>query len=308
MKKIILVLFTACLAFNQASAWNDKGHMVVARLAWKELSQEERTKIHNILKVHPHYMEFLSSHVPNGYTVEEWVFVRAATWSDWVKSGPPQRTKYANRPAHYFDRPLKQDPTLAVPPAIEPVNVVSELKKCMLQIKNGGSQEDKAVALTNLFHFTGDIAQPLHCISLYNNDYLHGDRGGNMSHVRVDGKEIQLHSFMDRIMGTSTSYSSINKTALEIGELVKNQQVKFDKDINDHKTPDEWANEGFDLAVDVVYLDGKLKPFNAQDDHHGVAPSMPSDYAEDCSQMALYCAGKGGKRLANYLKEIAALN
>ena len=35
----------------------------------------------------------------------KWSFIRAATWSDWVRSGPPERTKFHRGTWHYVNRP-----------------------------------------------------------------------------------------------------------------------------------------------------------------------------------------------------------
>src|SRR5262249_20661753 len=83
-KAVALTLLFA--VSTPALAWNDKGQMVTARLAWKKLSDDQRSNVHEILKNHPHYGEFLAAKRPDGFSEEEWVFMRAATWSDWVRN------------------------------------------------------------------------------------------------------------------------------------------------------------------------------------------------------------------------------
>ena len=53
MKRFIVSLIALCGIVSSASAWNNQGHMVVARIAWNELKPEERTKVIDILKAHP---------------------------------------------------------------------------------------------------------------------------------------------------------------------------------------------------------------------------------------------------------------
>ena len=50
MKRFIVSLIALCGIVSSASAWNNKGHMVVARIARNELKPEERTKVIDILK------------------------------------------------------------------------------------------------------------------------------------------------------------------------------------------------------------------------------------------------------------------
>jgi len=85
MRKVIALVFLVVIA-TPAFAWNDKGHMVVARLAWRQLTDKQRDQVIAILKKHPHYEEFLAAKKPDGFSEDEWVFMRAATWADWVRS------------------------------------------------------------------------------------------------------------------------------------------------------------------------------------------------------------------------------
>src|SRR5947208_17031169 len=98
MKRLIPVLLLLAFA-HPAAAWSDKGHMVVARLAWKKLSDAERAKVTEILRRHPHYGEYLSADRPEGFEEDEWVFLRAATWSDWVRSH--HKDEYNHPTWHY---------------------------------------------------------------------------------------------------------------------------------------------------------------------------------------------------------------
>jgi hypothetical protein len=95
MRKVV-TLGLLLIVSTPAFAWNDKGHMVAARLAWKKLTEEERSKVLEILKKHPHYVEFLTTKRPDGFSEDEWDFMRAATWPDWVRTH--QKGKYHHAP------------------------------------------------------------------------------------------------------------------------------------------------------------------------------------------------------------------
>src|SRR4051812_37785494 len=75
-------------------AWHKDGHMAVARVAWQELSKEQKGRCTQILKAHvhddiDHYKVFLAADRPTKSDVQigedEWAFARAATWPDWVR-------------------------------------------------------------------------------------------------------------------------------------------------------------------------------------------------------------------------------
>merc|ERR1711964_591254 len=60
----------------------------------------------------------------------------------------------------------------------------------------------KSYALRLLIHFVGDIHQPLHVETRYNDDYPTGDSGGNKfplpNHYECD----ELHAVFDKVMYT----------------------------------------------------------------------------------------------------------
>jgi hypothetical protein len=84
MKQTLGVL---CLlvASTPALAWNGTGHMVVARLAWRQLTEEQQTKVIAILNKHPHWTDYLAAGHRDGVTEDEWAFMRTATWADGVR-------------------------------------------------------------------------------------------------------------------------------------------------------------------------------------------------------------------------------
>src|SRR5262245_36945752 len=81
----LLVVLLLLSAPGAAFAWNDTGHMTVAMIAWRQLSDVQRTKVGELLKQHPHYKLFLAANAPEGVAEDEWAFLRAAIWSDFVR-------------------------------------------------------------------------------------------------------------------------------------------------------------------------------------------------------------------------------
>jgi hypothetical protein len=60
MKRLLAGVLVFVLA-APALGWNDKGHLVSARLAWRRLTDDQRAKVVALLKQHPHYEEFLTA-------------------------------------------------------------------------------------------------------------------------------------------------------------------------------------------------------------------------------------------------------
>ncbi len=108
MRRLIafMVVFVAVLgSVGSAWAWNDAGHLIVARIAWERLDEAQREKVVTLLKAHPHRDELLLKNRPADVTDDEWMFLRAAVWCDHVR--PPRnfpRDQIATHPIHKFHR------------------------------------------------------------------------------------------------------------------------------------------------------------------------------------------------------------
>lgn len=297
---------------GSAAAWNEKGHMVVARVAWKELTEDERNKVIAILEKHPHYEEFLKDDRPSNIPEKEWVFMRAATWSDWVRSGPPARRKFHRPSNHYVNLPFVHPPMTATPPKPPEDNIVAAIDKFIKTAKMAANQVDRAVDTTWLFHLVGDIHQPLHCATLFGTDFPNGDRGGTRAQFRVENRLVQLHSFWDGLLGRSITLSSIGTSVLEIETLLAaSPELKKAvlADLAANKTTKAWADEGFESAKKNAYLEGKLPLVNTEDDPDvDDIARAPAWYQERSGEIALVAAYKGGVRLAAVVREVLAEN
>jgi hypothetical protein len=302
--KKLLPLIVIVILSTPAFGWNYHGHMVAARLAWGQLTEDQRGKVSAILKKHPHYEEFLTAEKPEDFTIEEWAFLRAGTWSDWVRA---HHKEQFNRPTwHYINYPIvpagsKVDPAKHEPPAKE-VNVVNQLAVCVEKIGKG-SDEEKAIYLTWLCHLIGDIHQPLHCTALFSETFPDGDRGGNLAIIRTPTGAMNLHAYWDGLLGTGTSAEVIGKDVEEIEKLMKDKADDV-KEMKAHTTFESWGREGLELAKKFVYLNGELKVAAGRGLRAEDAPELPGDYAANAGKVARVQIGKAGTRLADQLKKV----
>jgi hypothetical protein len=303
MKKLLTVLALALLP-TPVLAWNEHGHMVVARLAWNQLPADQRAKVVAILKKHPHYTEYLAARKPDAFTEDEWVFMRAASWADWVRG----KQDFDHPPWHYVNYPVVP-PGSAVktadhePPAKQE-NVVNQLAVCVEKIRTG-TDEEKAIYMTWLFHLVGDIHQPLHCVALFSEQFPSGDKGGNDAFIRIRSSPVKLHAMWDGLLGTGTSAASINADVREIEAVMKEKAADVQKELDAHQSFESWGREGQELARTVVYLNGDLKV--AASTGRRIAadadvPAAPDGYAQNCGKVARVQVGKAGLRLADQVK------
>lgn len=147
-------------------------------------------------------------------------------------------------------------------------------------------------------------------MSRYSDEFPSGDKGGNIAMVRIQGGGIvRLHPFWDGLMGNTVSRSSILGKVREIESLVADNADAVKADLETNKTPEEWSKESYKLAVKFAYEDGCLKPANADKKPEACdIPTTGMQYAQNAGQMARRAAYKGGKRLAQVLKEVLAEN
>ena len=88
-----------------------------------------------------------------------------------------------------------------------------------------------------LLHLIGDIHQPNHAITLFSEAFPDGDRGGNLSLIRIENGEaakIRHHLFWDGLMGQFASWPGIVRLDGEFAEIEK--QTSTTSSINWTKT------------------------------------------------------------------------
>jgi hypothetical protein len=301
--KWMVILVAMCSATlmtmpSRALAWNDTGHMTVALIAYRQLDDATRQKVSTILKAHPHYKLYLIENKPEGVSEDEWAFMRASTWSDFIRPARPgseyelfkgpEITKFHQPYWHYitipFVPPMERKnlsnaaapASPASPAAAQPTTATSHpsftlpLKPAepnALTAMNDNSKilgtadakvEDRAVALAWLEHLIGDIHQPLHAASLFSSLYPAGDKGGNSQAIKVDGWVMNLHSFWDGILGNSDGYGAI---AFVADEITNDPQLSKDKlpELAKDTSFDSWITESNQYAGSMAYLNGRLR-------------------------------------------------
>lgn len=316
---ILIILCRPVICF----AWNDTGHMTVALVAYRQLSDHQKQQIAAVLKQHPHYQLYLSAQPPQGVNLDEWVFIRAATWPDFVRPSRPGGdeefknatiTHYHNAPWHYVDIPYVEDPKRShldpttLPSKPQP-NAITAFDLNFRQLQSFATKpQDRAVALAWVEHLVGDIHQPLHATTMFSLDHISGDKGGNDDAVRVEGGVINLHAFWDDAAGTSPDYLAIKFNADEIAGSKSCDPANIPEYKTD-RTFSSWADESYNDAIAMVYLDGRLKtaPYPLYLSHAldaSEVPALPPGYAETARALALQRISLAGHRLADQLKMV----
>ena len=165
MKKILLLaLFLILFIPSDAFAWGQKGHEIVAEIAFKQLDKKTKKLILSYL---------------DGMTIEQ-----AATWMDDIKK---DHSYDKLKPLHYvnFEKGEAVKDTCCD-------NIIQTLNSTIKDLKHykDFTKEDIKTKICYLFHLIGDLHQPLHV--------GYGiDKGGNSFQVNFNSKGTNLHGLMD---------------------------------------------------------------------------------------------------------------
>lgn len=323
MRKVLcFILALMVVSALPAKAWNNVGHRAIAELAWRQMDKDEQRAVTDLLKQHPHYKEHLIADVPVGVDTNEWAFLMASIWPDWVrpaKRGQPHKsssiTKYNLYPhaiGYPFLRPgdtnrvLLENFYIAKPDA----EMVLSNSIATLNDKTRSAQ-DRAVGLAWTLHLFGDLHQPLHAANLVTKEKPRGEGLGG-DYIALDprkksaDREINLHSFWDQLAGVDSSYKGIAGVADRISadpELKPTALKEYAVD----KTIHSWVQESFRIAVNFAYASNQVQFAHLSDVKSGKIsasdiPVLRKEYIHEAERIAQRRIALAGQRLADELK------
>lgn len=182
MKSSLLAL---ALMTAHARAWDPGGHMLVGQIAWELSSPETRETVAGMVAA-------LDNRFNGG---QPYNFTTVSCWMDDLRSLP--RKEYPWSAWHYVDAAKTdegRDFKLPAPPHV--VWAIGENRKTLRDSQAPAA--DRAKALGMLFHWVGDVHQPLHATTW-------NDRGGNGYLITgvpfsdlLPGMVSNLHTYWDK--------------------------------------------------------------------------------------------------------------
>ncbi|WP_316176322.1 S1/P1 nuclease [Bradyrhizobium sp. SZCCHNRI1073] len=253
---MVLVL----LCGSPANAWNLRGHMMIAAMAWDQLTPKSKARVSQLLRLNPNYSDWV-----DGFSSREKskaAFARAAGWPDDIKrdsgytndgedpSGPDASKnigyddKLMHRYWHYKDIAFSPDdtPTKDSP---EPNAETQILAFRDTLASPTASDELKSYDLVWLLHLVGDVHQPLHATSRFTSDLPDGDRGGNLVKLCESPCRNELHAFWDNALGTGPSTRAAINAARKIDDAPEGAAAN--QDVH------SWVGESFEIAKSSAY-------------------------------------------------------
>ena len=313
-----LTVLLICLPLTLAFAWNGKGHMMVAFVAYQRLTPATRARVDALIALNPQF-ETWKMLIPSTAPEADrpaMLFMIAATWPDRIKSDPAftdDGTHNGNRPDgppssqnsgysdmlrhkywHFIDVPFSRDgtplPMVPMPNEQERIRLFREV----LASTTTATDELKSYDLVWLLHLVGDAHQPLHDATRVRAAQPEGDDGGNAVLVCASApcsettERMKLHAFWDGALGNSSSVVTAAKAAKNLPEADATSAAITDEAI--------WIQEGFALAQNKVY-----KPPIGK----GGGPfSLTASYKKATNTLAVKQLALAGARLANVQRGI----
>jgi len=206
-------------------AWGGDGHQIVCLIAEERLTPAAKAGIHALLGDDVHISD-----------------AEIASWADNIR-----RERSETGPWHYVDIPTDKPAYDKVRDGQQGNNVIDKINdftKVLADKK--ASKAERADALKFLVHFVGDMHQPLHCAE------RNKDKGGNARLVffLADPMAINLHAVWDvSILLNRKGETPVLQYAKTLNAKISAAQAtEWTKGVTE-----QWASEGHDLAVSVVY-------------------------------------------------------
>ena len=307
---LFLLLITVGTA-NQALAWNDRGHMTVAYIAYKKLKPAKRDRVDALLKMNPKYSEWeatIHQQIPNATQKDKnlLIFMIASTWADQIKrdkaytsdgsdrgnrpDGSPDPTRNTgyddtlmHKYWHFIDTPFSTDGTAL--PSIPSPNIQERIALIRHVLASESADSLKSYDLSWLLHLVGDVHQPLHCSTRVSSADPEGDAGGNF--VKLDCAKCELHFFWDDLLGENSELKTVKNAARRLPSANSALAKKMDEK--------DWVAEGFEAAKQYVYA----APVEAGDGPF----ALNEAYKEAAKRFAKERVALAGARLANLLNK-----
>jgi hypothetical protein len=315
-----LSLLAACtvggaLVSTPALAWNCRGHMIAAAVAWSHIDDAKKPRLDALLRRNPNSAAWIAQSPHLDPT--QAMFIRAACWPDDIKSAadhqdpapghpdpfPDNNIGYSDpwrhREWHFKDIAFSPDGTPLVQ-APEPT-AETEINRFRDTLASSADDEVKSYDLVWLIHLVGDVHQPLHATSRFVATGTKGDGGGNkvcLVGPLFHGQCPNLHSYWDDLFGNGTSPSAANHYANATGPSAL--PTAPGSAVADATVLD-WLTESEQLAESAAYAPpilGDLGPYDLSASTH-----QATDYHDHALAVARSQVELAGERLAKLIND-----
>ena len=294
-RRLALLMLLALLLPRTAAAWLPEGHLATGAIAFDALERHNPEAVAAILRLmqsHPERARFdrdlgdLAGRARGRRTFE-----LMAIWPDVARGGPFDHDHW-----HYsqvFASSLRH----LVPFAFG--GAEQAFRRNLASARDPRADDAaRAVALCWVMHIVGDMHQPLHAALWISWRFPVSDAGGNWAWVRVseDAAPERLHWFWDSA-GRPGALSRASPEAF-VAQLEREHPFEAEPPVpNPEAAFDSWVLHSRDLAREVVYRRGALRPATARE----TAPVLRRDYIEQARAVGAEQIALAGNRIGALL-------
>jgi hypothetical protein len=283
---ILSFMFLGSFAYSTLGyCWYDTGHMLIAQIA-KECCSDD------VVKNVEQQLSYFHDDFPESST-----FVTSACFADDIV--------HLGRSWHLIALPYDSDDILSpedvsrLMEVVKSSNVVTGINSARKALTDPNESEwNKSIMLRFLVHCVGDIHQPLHCCTLYSEQFPYGDKGGNHFKIKHSWEE-NLHALWDSGCDINKKDRYQRPLSEDDAEQIRNiaQQIMATYLIDgfssyDDADPAIWSEEAYRIATEVAH----------QDISYDGEPS--AEYLRRGEEASLRQIALAGYRLAKMLEKI----
>lgn len=268
---LLALLLSVCFATSSV-AWTMTGHSAVVEIATRYLSQRAGDQIHDLL-----------GHGPKG-------LADLSMWADDIAAERPETD-----PWHAVDIPHDSGGYNRSRDCKNDDCIVEKIKEFARTLADRQvAKPARAETLKYLFHLVGDLHAPLHAYAPGLSDDLWKSWGGwEGPWVRIGDKADQLHIWWDWGF-----VAGLGSSSNDIADKLAAQITTDDREFWARGSPEDWANESFDLARSFVLKYGLIDPVRLAENSENAPIVLGAEVLDEGQSIAAQRLKMAGVRLA----------
>lgn len=310
MIRCIFAFVCSVLIAQSCFAWSECGHMVIAAIAFDELTKNQQAAIVEVLKKHPMFVGDFA--VPEKTSNPGlWLFERSAYWPDLPRQQPRyQRALWHSQSGSILTigdvSNVPEIPGSCPPDATletRDLDVVQAVELCRRVMKDKTtSAGDRAIAICWIGNLVGDAHHPCHSGSLYSPAFPEGDKSAASIPTR---QSKNLRSFWEALLGTNFDAADVKRRAKEIRiDTAAYDAAKQAAQEPGGLDPVTWLKESAHTARSNVYTAEVLTPVKKLKPGEKLLEiQLSAEYLRQADKAAKKRAAFAALRLAAILRE-----
>ncbi len=265
VNKMYLLFLMPLLFPITAFAWDYTGHVVIAQIAYNNLTPVAKQKADILANIIYNNLPEYQQNKIDRYYYNASTFAKIAELPDvWRKDNlgtifsnngaiPPLSILFYSdvptRGLHFIDEPYSASSQCD---DIKPFNVVWAVNKLESSFKNTQNPHTQAVEMVLEEHYIGDIHQPLHTISRVDNSCLY-DGGGNEFCVKWNSSQDHCSKSLHQLWDSAVGYLNLRENVQSIAYALEQiyPESEFNNELKDDN-PSDWAKANYQYA-DFIY-------------------------------------------------------